>query len=571
MTFNEILEKYIKLTGCTSKELALRSGLSQTAVSRYRNGQRTPSSDLSSVMKLCAAFESIANEKNIPFNRKALENEFKESLSIIEIDYLSFTHRLNRLINLFEINSNDLAKAINYDPSHLSRIKAMKRKPANPVKFAEEIASYVTKRFNSDESRGLIASLTGESESLEEALVHWLLGETNGSDDYLGELLSDLDMFDYTKFFQNEKNKAKAPRFTPLPFRKTFYGLKSIQEAELRFFEELLHSDEKGTVFLHNSLPLSEIMKHMDFCEKWFRIVAEVLNNGTNIILVHDVTRPIMEMRHGIEMWMPLYMSGRITSYYIKNRTHDVFHTMTYVSDNTALIGECIGNNLKDGMYYFTRSKKEVEYFKTKAKNIISLCSPLTFVFKKENRDEFTKYINKYINEKANRYTINSSLPICTISEDLLRRIADRNRLSDEDYQKLLGSVMKMRERVSILLKSNTITENFPIVTREEFTHNPLSISTSGAFLDKTIYYTYEEYVEHLRLTKEFCASHPRFITNEIKNSFKNLTITVMEGKLGVVSKLQSPTIHFTVHQPQLFKAIDNYNKYFLEQNSNIV
>ena len=45
MNFNEILNKYIDELNCTSKTLSNVSGISNSVISRYRNGQRVPSCD----------------------------------------------------------------------------------------------------------------------------------------------------------------------------------------------------------------------------------------------------------------------------------------------------------------------------------------------------------------------------------------------------------------------------------------------------------------------------------------------------------------------------------------------
>ena len=42
MDFKTALNNYIKKLNCTSKELAIKANLSETVISRYRNGLRTP-------------------------------------------------------------------------------------------------------------------------------------------------------------------------------------------------------------------------------------------------------------------------------------------------------------------------------------------------------------------------------------------------------------------------------------------------------------------------------------------------------------------------------------------------
>ena len=40
MNFKDKLNEYLKITNCSSKELSTLSNISETVISRYRNGQR---------------------------------------------------------------------------------------------------------------------------------------------------------------------------------------------------------------------------------------------------------------------------------------------------------------------------------------------------------------------------------------------------------------------------------------------------------------------------------------------------------------------------------------------------
>ena len=63
MKFNEILNKYLDELNCTSKTLSNVSGISNSVISRYRNGQRVPSCDSTQVVSIANAIEKISNGK----------------------------------------------------------------------------------------------------------------------------------------------------------------------------------------------------------------------------------------------------------------------------------------------------------------------------------------------------------------------------------------------------------------------------------------------------------------------------------------------------------------------------
>ena len=42
VNFKEVLNEYLKELNCSSKKLSNESGLSESVISRYRSGERTP-------------------------------------------------------------------------------------------------------------------------------------------------------------------------------------------------------------------------------------------------------------------------------------------------------------------------------------------------------------------------------------------------------------------------------------------------------------------------------------------------------------------------------------------------
>ena len=63
VSFMSTLNEYCVLLDCSSKDLAERSGISPSTLSRYRSGRRTPAYEGVSVRKLASGIVSIARER----------------------------------------------------------------------------------------------------------------------------------------------------------------------------------------------------------------------------------------------------------------------------------------------------------------------------------------------------------------------------------------------------------------------------------------------------------------------------------------------------------------------------
>lgn len=87
-----------------------------------------------------------------------------------------------------------------------------------------------------------------------------------------------------------------------------------------------------------------------------------------------------------------------------------------------------------------------------------------------------------------------------------------------------------------------------------------MALSLSGAFYEKELLYTYEEYSVHLEATKQFEKSHTNYHL-ELNNThaFRNIQIQIHKGKWAMVSKTKTPTIHFVIRHSKMLNAFENF------------
>ena len=185
--FHERLTYYIELLNCTGKEFSERSGISEATVSRYRSGTRTPRANSDDMKKLCRGICSIAAQKGIDLSYSAVLGELNSLSEGKAFDFDSLQTKFNMLCSVFTVNLADMSKKLKYDPSYMSRVKSGKRRPADPEKFASDIAVYFSKYYDSENHKKIIAEIMGlKTEQIKTAdryvskLTNWLI---NSEDD----------------------------------------------------------------------------------------------------------------------------------------------------------------------------------------------------------------------------------------------------------------------------------------------------------------------------------------------------------------------------------------------------
>ena len=570
MNFKEVLNKYLKELNCSSKKLSNESGLSESVISRYRSGERTPVKNSEQLNKLTNALFNIAkdNGKN-KYTFDKIESDFNSVLTSDDFDYTTFSNNLNTLITSLNINTHEMSKYIVFDASHISRIRYGKAKPSNPVEFSNKICSYILNRYkNPDDINNLIIIIGCKksdlsNEKIYSTLFNWLTSEIVPVKNQISDFLHHLDSFnldDYIKVIKFDELKVPS-----IPFYKAktkhYYGIEEMKQGELNFFKGTVLSKSKEDIFMCSDMPMEDMAKDIDFGKKWMFAIAMCLKKGHHLNIIHNLDRPFNEMMLGLESWIPIYMTGQISPYYLSNLKNNIYNHLNYVSAAAALSGECINGFHNKGMYYLTTNKNEIEYYKEKSDLLLKKAKPLMEIYRESNIKEYHLFLKKDENIECDRTRYISSLPLFTISDELLIKILKRNKLTKEEINKIIKYKNNEFKHMNSILKKNKVFDYIYVIKEDEFISDTPSLLLNNLFIDKTINYTYKEYIEHLKLTNEYSKNNKNYnILTEKDKTFKNITITILKNNHVIISKNSNPTIHFVIRHPKLVAAIESFN-----------
>ena len=138
---------------------------------------------------------------------------------------------------------------------------------------------------------------------------------------------------------------------------KTYTGIKEMMESELDFLKATVLSKSTESVIMYSDMPMEEMSKDSEFPKKWMFGMAMMLKKGLHLNMIHNIDRSLSEMMLGLESWIPMYMTGQVSPYYLKNVQNNVFLHFLKVSGTAALSGEAIVGCHSDGRYYLTKNK----------------------------------------------------------------------------------------------------------------------------------------------------------------------------------------------------------------------
>ena len=569
MKFNDTLNTYLESLNCSSKKLSKESGLSEPTISRYRSGERTPAKDSNQFKKLINAIFNIAKEngKN-KYSLDKITSDFVSTFENDNFDYETFSNNFNTLITSLKINMNEMAKYIVFDPSHISRIRYGKSKPSNPIEFTNKICSYILFKYKSPDDLNNLIEIIGcdkdiANEKIYDVLFTFLTSEKKILKNQISDFLHNLDTFNLDDYIKVIKfDKLKVPN---IPFykgkTKHYYGIEEMKEGELNFFKSTVLSKSKEDIFMCSDMPMEDMAKDTDFGKKWMFAIAMCLKKGHHLNIIHNLDRPFNEMMLGLESWIPIYMTGQISPYYLSNLKNNIYNHLNYVSAAVALSGECINGFHNKGMYYLTTNKNEIEYYKEKSDLLLKKARPLMEIYRESNIKEYHLFLKKDENIVCDRTRYISSLPLFTISDELLIKILKRNKLTKEEINKIIKYKNNEFKYMNSILKKNKVFDYIYVIKENDFKNDTPSLSLNNLFIDKIINYTYKEYIEHLKLTNEYAKNNKNYnVLTEKDKTFKNITITILKNNHVIISKNSNPTIHFVIRHPKLVAAIESFN-----------
>ena len=569
MNFQECLNNYIIQIRCNGKELARNSKISETVISWYRKGERAPSADSEYLKKLSDGIIKTVAEKGIrDFKADKVLQTLRESLEDNRDEPAFNNQKLDILLRELDINISRIAAFLHYDPSYLSKIRTGKRNPAHQQQFIEKICEYVASNYKDEQDRKKVTYLIqcNEDEITDSSLYRkklreWLSSSKPEDVDYVSGFLRKVDSFnldDYIRVIHFDSFKVPKVPFQ-LPVSRHYYGLKEMREGELDFLKHTVLSKSMKPLYICSDMPVEDMAADKDFAKKYMFGLAMVLKKGLHIHIIHDVERPMKDMMLGLENWVPLYMTGQISPYYLKGVQNRVYSHLHYCSGQVAMTGDCISGHHDLAHYYLTSRKEEVSISQKNMEFLLKKAHPLMDIYREERKKELYAALIENAGKEGRRRRVLAVPDLGVLPKKLLEEILERNHVSADDKTTIIEYYRRDRECLETVLKHSIVEDEVSEICEEEYGKYPPVLPIAECFLEKDIHLTYEEYLACIKAGREYAKANENYQFNLTKiKGFHNIQITCFEGKWCMISKNRAPAIHFVIHHPKLRYALEN-------------
>ena len=583
MTFADKLNKIINELGADTKSIASFAGFDRSQLSRLRSGKLISRPQSSTTAKLVNGLYLYADSGNgldglclflgIPSGRSA--EEIQEGIlawlydGIEEVQALPkpgakpvgrprkdrtglrfFGERLNAAMNLAELSHVCLGRMLHLDQSLISRYRSGVRTPEDNPENADRLCEVLLDRIEHiGHMRRLSELMQQPADEIDMmSFSSWLFHREDSPDQAIRtaeSLLADFDAFSGGIGAMLPSVRDAAPEEIRNSDTAVYYGTAGLREAVLRFLgnaaagnasELLLYSDENQ----------DWLTADPSFLMKWAALMSACVKNGTHIKIIHNIDRDLAEMNQAITSWLPLYISGMVTSFYSRKQRDRRFSHTLFLWPGHACISSFQAMGVKDGIYRYDTGARELELCKAGYSMLMESASPL-----------LSGVTSRCYEWNSDATIIQNTLSIATMPETLVAELG----------QPQLSAVWE--EAHAALLKGlagHAVNECIPLAADELIFAGQVAVESIPGM--KPLYYTPQQYSMHIKNIVKLSADYPSYRFFPLREApFPNIRLLISET-MAQISHAAIPAFSFRLTHPLMCKAFQGYAESLMEQYS---
>ncbi len=344
--------------------------------------------------------------------------------------YRAFGEKFDAVMRLSDMSNVLFGRLVNMDASYISRFRSGTRSPRSNPKAVEDICDVLLRRLKDQGRIGELADFmhvspetVSDDDELFATFRSWLFDiEKDDGAQMAEKLLENIDAFSPDASMMEAAMKlAEADEAGEGP-RSVYFGADGLQSAVLRFLRDAAAAGP-GELLLYSDQSMDWMVNDSQFLMKWAALMLRCVKSGVYIRIIHNVDRNLDEMMQAIVSWLPLYMSGRIESYYCKKQRNLRFSNTIFLRPGMACIkgSNFAGTENEIGVYRYDTDRELLDLHRCIYDRLLS-----------ESRALVRIYGNSELADRliaSSAYTV-PNLPFKNVQVAISERSVDVSRLA---------------------------------------------------------------------------------------------------------------------------------------------
>ncbi len=504
---------------------------------------------------------------------------------------MTFASKLDNLMTCLNINNAILAEYLHIDPSLISRWRSGKRLPAKNSTYIEHICQYCQTIISHDHQKiALLVLMNMPSDMIslnntdwQKALHDWFLTQNNNS----RKELQIAENF----LLHTEKIPSKSATMSNYYLNdlksgqnqvgELFIGAEGMRHATLKILTLSLMSNKANTLYIFSDQNHDWINQHPQYELLWQQLLQQCIAKGDTVKVVHNVMCSPPEQFATIKRWLPLYMTGKVESYYAANHLSNIHcQTLYAIPQITALHSFSYNGNEYQAPIVLYNENKMVDSIQNNLNHIIQNSYPMIQTYTAENSLALQKRHLEFIKTPANSISMINMLTSFTSTEKLFSTILSRQNISDQEKDDVFNQFKLRKSFYSENLISHKYTEIINLAKPGYLDLSDLPFNLNVLLGHNNAYYKdISEFKEHVENVIFMLKNYPNYqCILQDSSLFSNVQIQAKD-KCGVFfTKESSILFSFFLSQPtisQVFyqylqNAVANFSEKYLDRNYTI-
>lgn len=463
-----------------------------------------------------------------------------------------FYKKFNFLMNLTNSKNINVAKAINIDPSYVSRLRNGNRPLSKNPSIIKNLSIYFASRIKSKYQTMVLMDILhlnifpNNFEELSEIIHSWLLSDTYDSVKLLFEGLS-----------KKSTNKKEISNISINTYNNEstnyYFGIKGKQEAIYRLLKEVCNHKTNQTLLIFSEEKLDWLLEDIEFAETWYYLLQEILVKGNNIKIIHNFNRNLYELLELINKWLPMYSKELIEPYYYPRIRDNLFQQTLFIAPkNAALSSTSVDFNNTNSLYHYITDKNAIQANILLFNNILNNCKPLFKSFETISQKPIKLYKSIY-RVAENIFTILPTISNIALPKNILDKY--KSNISENLYLYILSDKEDFKHNI----KYKNYVEFISLPSLEEL-KNCANYKKYSPFKDiDNIDYTKEDFKNHLKNILDYYNKYNNYhiLTNNIFQD--NAFIKFKENCYLLIINSTTNLSYFIFSENNLIKGLYNY------------
>ena len=307
----------------------------------------------------------------------------------------TLAQKLDFLMDLTQTKNSVLGRALNFDPSYISRIRSGKRGLPKGQPFLKPASIYFSHAIREDYQKDaaakelhLATSWPPEEKDAAQLILTWLSGRFQTPQ----EELRMKDVLAALKLPFAETNAPEA-RYTPekgsAVSAQIFFGNAGKRDAVITFLEELVQTGRAHTLLLFSDEDMFWLYEDKTFVRTWMLLMRQLIEQGSRIRIIHSIGRSAGDMWEAVRSWLPLYATGAVEPWFCPRLRDGIFKRTEFIAQgHSAVFGSSVPGQTDEPLNMLICDRNAAEVMQREYEAFLKLCKPLMDIVRPEKLEE---------------------------------------------------------------------------------------------------------------------------------------------------------------------------------------